>query len=619
MQEKIVRHVPTFVVVATLCVISAMKPLPAQQARVGNVVVHGQSVGRPDNAQPPRPTQNAKPASSLAGETHKAPDRDTEQLRRLSELTPPPRVETAGTPVRQPLPAIVEPLSAIAEPLPAIAEPLPGVTQQVPRTGTRSSQVAVETQAAEPRVTGAESATELKPLTNPVARVSTENDAAASISQALELYRQSDFDQAKTMLEEICRADTKLPPPGIFLVQFAATTGQSDRIRFWLDQAIWDHPDDPEAYTLLAEFAVNENRLAEARLLVEKGVSLLGNLATSEERRQSIEKFADSVQSKLYQMREDWDKASLFLEKLAAVDRDNADTFLQLGYVAANQEQYDKSIAYFQQAIAKGVKLPTPKLIVSQIADQQGKTDVADQYFNEVMKATDIDAESIRIAVLIQLSRGKITDADRLLQQAIKSEPDHLDNLLLAGTIDLFQKDYPAAEKRFQNAILINPDSYAAAQGLAQALVELEDILKKERALAYAKSNVQKFGETPDSVATLAWVCFKSDRLVEAEYLVNRVLGTGELTPPSAYYFAEIMAAVGQTDKAVLLAKIAAGSKTHFMKKAEAETLLKKLESGRVESAPAQNANTGSSPNTNPNAEVETTTPPPIRIPGTRL
>ena len=603
MQVKIFRYVLTFVVVTTFCTTVAAKPLPAQKVRVGNVVVQGGSIVRSDNAQPPRTAQTSEPTLAPALETINGPNQENEQLRRLSELSPPPRSE--------------KPVATLQLPLPVAAEPEPVVSQQIPHTGTRSPQVSVGSQATETRVTGTEAATPEKTAV-PAALTPTNDDAEVSITRALELYRQNDFEQAIKMLEEICKADPKLPPPGIFLVQFAATTGQGNRIRFWLDRATWDHPDDPEAYTLLAEFAINDNRLAEAKLLIEKGISLLGNLVSNEERRQAIENTADMLQGRLYQLREDWGKARSAFEKLAAVDKENADVFARLGFVLAHQEQYEEAITIYEQAIAKGAKLPMPKLIVSQIAEQQGKTEVADKYFNEVMKATDIDPESIRIAVQIQLSRGNITEAEKFLQQAIKSEPDNLDNLLLAGTIDLFKKDYSGAEKRFQNAILINPDSYLAAQGLAQALVEQSDTLKKERALAYVKSNVQKHGETPDSMATLAWVCFKSGKQIEAEYLTNIALGAGELSPLSAYYFAEVLAAAGQTDKADLLAKVAAASKSHFMKKAEAEALLKKLESGQIPSAPNQNTAKDSTASPAPSTETETKTPPPIRIHGTR-
>ena len=498
--------------------------------------------------------------------------------------------------------AIVLFLSSVLTVKPFAAQPIPHVS------AAPSLQTVRETKA-EP----------LQPVVP--ANERTQNATEADLSRALELYQHSDFDAAKKMLEEICQKDPKLPPPGIFLVQFAAASRQDDRIRFWIDQATWNHPDDPEAFALLAEFALNDNRFAEAKLLAEKTVSLLGNLATNEGRRKSIETFIDSVQGKLYQTLGEWDKARPHFEKLIADDSDNIDILTRLGFVAVHQAAianrrtgYDEAIAFYQKAIDQGAKLPTPKLIVSQIADQLGKTEIADKYFNEVIKATDIDPESIRIAVQIQLRRGNIMEAEKFFQQAIRAEPNNPDNVALAGTIALFQKNWSAAEKRFQDAILMDPDSYAAAQGLALALVEQDDSLKKERALAYAKNNVQRSGESPDSVATMAWVFFKSDKQIEAEYFVNAVMQTGELTPLSAYYFAEITAAAGQTDKAVLFAKIAAGTEIHYMKKTEAEALLKRLESGLDAATSPPTAVTEAKPET----ETKTQVPAPIRIPGTR-
>lgn len=576
------------------------------------------------------PVTTETPTSISTGEPRLAPPKpirstvieaedeniDTDDLRILSEWITEPAPELA-LPLQPEtdedsflaLPALTLPI-VHQQPGPVIAEPIPQVRQQAPRVETRSPQVA-EAEPPKPE----------EPASH-AAQAEAGSDMPVDISAALELYRRSDFDAAKKMLEEICQNDTKLPPPGIFLVQFAATTGQDDRIRFWLDQATWEHPDDPEAYALLAEFAMNDNRFAEAKLLAEKGISLLGNLATNEDRRQSIETFAHSVLGRLYQIRGDWDKARLYFEKLTAVDPDNVDILTRLGFVTANQEHYEEAIVWYQKAVAKGAKLTMPKLIVSQIADQQGKTDVADKYFNEVMKTPNIDAESLRVAVQIQLRRGNLDEADRLLQQAIKAEPNNYDNLILTGAIDLYKKDYPAAEKRFQDAILINPDSYAASQGLAQALVEQDDTLKKDRAVAYAKNNVQRSGESPDSVATLAWVFFKSDKMIDAEFLVNVVLATGEMTPLSAYYFAEIMAEVGQTDKALLLVKIATGSNTNFMKKAEAEALQKRLESELDKpTTTSQQATSQSATPLQPVIPGAGTSPPvsaPVRFPGTR-
>ena len=459
----------------------------------------------------------------------------------------------------------------------------PGVVSaQQTRIGNITAKETASPQAVRPDAASVQPKTETAPQATvqqePAKSDATDNKATPSgIQQAMTFYMDGDFDRAKEVLTEACRENPNLPPPGIILTQFAVNMKQENRVRYWLDVTAWEHPDDPEAYLLLADFAVNEGRLTEAKTLVEKSISLFGNIASNTERTGVLEMLVESVQGRICQHWEDWDTARTHFEKLLANNAESADLLARLGFITANQGKYDDAISYYQKAIAAGAKLPTPKLMVSQIADQQGKTDIADKYFNEAMQASDVNPESIRIAVQIQLRRGNVEQAETFLARAVKAEPDNLENLLFAGTINMFKKDYKSAETQFQKAILITPNSYGAMHGLALALAELDGELNKERALTYAKNNVKNSGESTDSVATLAWVFFKSGKLVEAEYFANYILNSGDLTPLNAYFLAEILAARGQPEKSLILLQIANASKNNFMKKAEAEALQKKL------------------------------------------
>lgn len=563
------KHVKlSLAITIALCAILTLNPLSAQQRRVGNVSVNNITVGGTSSPQIENATSNDV---------------------RSTEPTSPPRPEVFDRQSGQ-------------LPLPVIAAPERPTTQQATRPNATRPNAAPE---RDPRPA---TASEIKAEETSENANDNRNTPVGGISQAMQLYLDGSFDRAREILENAWQDNPELPPPGIFLAQFAANANQEYRVRHWLDLAAWEHPDDPEAYLLLADFAVNESRLTEAKTLVEKGVSLFGNIESNEERLDTLEMLAESVQGRICQLWEDWDSARIHFEKLLIEDPENADLLARLGFVATNQGQYDDAIGYYQNAIANGAKLPAPKLVISQIADQQGKTDIADKYFNEAMKAADIDPESIRIAVQIRLRRGNLDEAETLLARAVKAEPDNLDNLLLAGTIDMFKKDYAAAEAQFQKAILIAPNSYGAMHGLALALAEQDGPLKKERALTYAKNNVKNSGESPDAVATLAWVYFKSGKTIEAEYFANYVLASGELTPLNAYFLAEIMNAKSQSDKALALVKIATATKNNFMKKAEAETLQQRLEGMAGTFVPEKTED----------ASVESETPAPIRIPGTR-
>ena len=582
MKTEYVRRILIPIILATICMVPASSQIMAQQARqtsprqnrVGQITVNN--------------TVNNK--SAVVSQAEKKPTAnqpEADQLARLSELTPPPRPSTTGRPA------------------PQLAEPAPQMAQQSSRTNTAAPAANTTNAAANQAADKAE--------VNATTENATSEENTQQIREAMNAYHGGNIEQAKSLLEKLYRANSDFPPPGIFFAQFAADSQQSNQLRYWLDQVTWEHPDDPEAYFLLADFALMESRLTETRLLVENGLAALEKLPENGERRRSITILAESVQGRFYQMREQWNIAREHFEKLIVMQPENSDILARLGYIAVQQEKYDDAIAFYEKANAKGAKLPAPKLIVSQIADQSGKTDVAKKYFDEVMTAADLDPESIRIAVQIQLRHGDIDEADKFLTKAAKAEPNNIDNLILAGAIALFKKDYSTAEKQFQDAVLINPNNYEAVHGLALTLAELDGPLKKDRALAYAKNNVQNSGESSDSVATLAWVYFKSDKIIEAEYLVNVVLSTGDVSPLNAYFLAEISAAAGQKDKALSLVKIANSSKNAFMKKEESLALQKKLESELDAPAPLQTTE----PQTDSPSE-STTTKPSVRIPATR-
>ena len=453
--------------------------------------------------------------------------------------------------------------------------------------------------------------------TNATTDVATNKNSQA-VQEAMKAYQSGDVDQAKTILAEVQRNDPDFPPSEIVLAQFASSTQQSQQIRQWLEQAAWEHPEDPQAYFMLANFALMESRLTEARLLTETGIAALDNLPKDGKRRKAIASIAESVQARLYLMRDDWDASRRHFENLATLEPDNFSVLERLGFVAAHQGKYDEAVAFFAKANEKGGKFPSPKLMVSQIADQLGKADIAKKYFDQAVAAADLDAESLRIALQIQLRQGNIDEAAKLLAKADKVDPGNIDNRIFAGMIALFKKDYPAAEKLFQDAVLISPNNYVALHGLALALAEQGGSLRMERALAYAKNNVQNSGESSDSVATLAWVYFKADKMIEAEYLGNLVLSSGEVSPLNAYFLAEIVAASGNKDKALSLARLATSSNDNFIKKSEALALLKKLESEAEAPAPLQatETQTQSPPESQPAPDNRPKTP--VRIPTQR-
>ncbi|MDR1491774.1 MAG: tetratricopeptide repeat protein [Planctomycetaceae bacterium] len=423
--------------------------------------------------------------------------------------------------------------------------------------------------------------------------------ALSEIAEATSAFSARDYESAIEKLTSFYQKDKTQPPPGIFMAQFSANARQSDQVRRWLDKTTWDYPQDPEAFLLLADFAVQENRLMEARLLVEKGTALLENISQNPKRRQILGRLSELVQGQLYQLRENWEEAKIHLEKLNAIEPKNTDVLTRLGFVTVKLGKYEDAIPYYQQVVDAGSPLPAPKLVVAQLLNQDGKEQEARKLFDEAIKTPNITPVSLRVAAIMQIHWGNIAEAEKLLNQAIQAEPNNIENVNYAGMIALFKKDYSQAEELFAKAILLVPNHPAATNGLALALAEQPDKLKKERAIMYAKNQTQNSQQSPDSLATLAWVFFKSGQMNDAAYLIDPVLFSGDVSSLNAYFLAEIAAAAGQKEKALSLVKAALQSKNHLMKQQEAEALKKKLETeipaakpdAKTENKPALNLN----------------------------
>ena len=106
--------------------------------------------------------------------------------------------------------------------------------------------------------------------------------------------------------------------------------------------------------------------------------------------------------------------------------------------------------------------------------------------------------------------------------------------LILRGSIARYQKNFRAAEEYCQKVLLLKPNLFNPKNDLALALVEQNDEEKKQRALDYAETNVQKYGksaEASEAYSTYGWVLYKMDRIDDAERFLRTAI-SGACTAP---------------------------------------------------------------------------------------
>ncbi|MBQ2683471.1 MAG: tetratricopeptide repeat protein [Thermoguttaceae bacterium] len=92
----------------------------------------------------------------------------------------------------------------------------------------------------------------------------------AMLKEAADKFNRSDIKGALDTLNQVARQNPKLIPPRLILAQWFAQTGNQPAVRVSLEKAVEENPDDPEAYVLLGEIALNQGELTAADLLFQK-------------------------------------------------------------------------------------------------------------------------------------------------------------------------------------------------------------------------------------------------------------------------------------------------------------------------------------------------------------
>jgi hypothetical protein len=151
----------------------------------------------------------------------------------------------------------------------------------------------------------------------PTAPAKTDAPKIQEINDAVELFKQREFDECEKMLEKAVRGhrEEQFPPPPIILAQFFAQAQQGGLMRMALEKAALKYPDDPESYVIFGNMALQDRRVTDAALLYAKAKELLTKL-TSTKRKKILEPQTISGLAAVSENRDEWKAAQTYLETL---------------------------------------------------------------------------------------------------------------------------------------------------------------------------------------------------------------------------------------------------------------------------------------------------------------
>ena len=402
------------------------------------------------------------------------------------------------------------------------------------------------------------------------------------VDEAIKRFMNRDVLAARQFLEAAKKKDANLPPVELLLAKMYFLTNNATGGRVSLEKTAIDNPEDPEAYLILADQAMQQGRTIEADALYEKGLEMATKFNGNAKRKRNFEIRARSGRVGVSQRRKDWDTAVADLKAILQLDPENAGAHFRLGQSLFMQKQYQEGFNEFTAAKKADKNMPDPNVAAASMFDQLKIADKAQQAFDRAAAANKTDAATVTAYAQWLIRSGTpeaLTKAEAMLADARKANPGNLNLLILSGVTARMLKKMKPAEDYFVEAHGIAPGNSEVINQLALLLIEQADQAKRERALQFASMSAQLNTQSADAQITLAWILYQLARNADAEQALRSGMQLGNPSPDSSYLVAKILAEQnrGDTAKQLLTSALENESSGIFIYKKEAQILLDSL------------------------------------------
>lgn len=403
---------------------------------------------------------------------------------------------------------------------------------------------------------------------------------AGALEQAVARFRVRDFDGALAAFRQAAEENPDHPPAEVFMADMFNAVNHPAAARSWLERAVFEHPNDPQAFLALGDANLREGRVVEAYMLFNSGARRVEAMQDETARKKRLQENAYRGLAAVAEIRADWPTAQRFLEAVHRAAPKDALLTQRLGRAVFFQGKPDEALNHFKTAIALDAKLLTPHALMGQLYEQMGDRENAARHMALATKENPNDLNTCLAVAHWALGAGNFALAKQQADAARKLDAESLAALSAAGNVALCTQDYEQAQRHFEAVAAKAPNDFAATNGLTLALCEQDDPEKKNLALEYAQNNLRIHPRATEAAATLGWVLFRLGRIDEAERVFGQVALAADLSPNAAYYIARLAAQRGRNEQAKRMLEIALEANAYFAKRPDAEAMLTKLKAG---------------------------------------
>jgi predicted Zn-dependent protease len=397
----------------------------------------------------------------------------------------------------------------------------------------------------------------------------------------IELFRQGKILQSRDEFRDLALIDPELPPAEIVMAGITFAIGDNKTGLSQLESAGLLHPNYPGVYLSLAQVALNQGRITDAAVHMEKTASLLASENLTDAQKKHFQKQYYEILTGVYFRRGQDKLAEQTLEQLQTLDPNAAFYLYSKAELAFKKELPDEALKFLKQHAEATKSKSLPEITLIDWFDSTGKKSEAESLLLDTLKKNPGDAQIQLIAAQMFMSKEDFPKAMVALDKFESFRGPTIASIDMKGRIAFAGQAYELAEKSFEELLKRNPNDANFQNVYALCLIESDDPEKQETAKKVSEQVVRRLPKNPLARGALGYVYLKLGEVEQAQRALGQLVLSQNNSPEISYFVANWLKGTGQKEEAAKVLNLALESKSLFLYRSASRKLLQEINTSK--------------------------------------
>ena len=399
-------------------------------------------------------------------------------------------------------------------------------------------------------------------------------DAKRNAAQAL---LAGDKDECREFLADAVAGDSQLPPAPLMFAELLLTSNRlteaSDEVEA-LDREFSTHP---AFYRIAGQIAVAQNRFCDAELNFSEALVLLEDSEWPESRQKLCAGRCYLGLAQVAERRNEWRTVADCLRCAVAVFPNRTNLLNRIARAKFSMGDDDAAWEELENLAVLHPDMEAPSISMARIAIESDQIDLTRRWLRKA--TTDAPGNPVPLVLHAAwlMDRNSVSRAAVLLEQAAKINSDNTEYRIAQANLARHQGRFRVASERYRTLYSEQPNNFAIGNSLAMCLLEQHDETNRQQGFELAETNLQRFPNNKEAMATLGRAYFVTGRIHDAFRMLGTVASTGRTSSDAAYYLAAAYERAGRTANSIAILERALEARGQFFARADAQRMLKRL------------------------------------------